>query len=1268
MVQSTDDSSDDDVIGNLFVEEEESSPPEYQIETVIIDREVLQSEGKTWPHMTPLYDRFDSPLSSGAVSGLHPASFRIYYRNKRHSLWGHKLWNAAKYLVKRMDQRRIAVEGKTVLELGAGLGLPSLAAYHNGAALVVVTDYPDSDLLEMLQLNVDKNGASIEDALPSMHTEAHPSMAATSTSTSPPLPPTPTRKIVVEPLLWGHEKQMEKVLSYTNGKGFDVIILSDILFNHVCNDDLASTVATMLRWGRTTTPSASSSSTSPPTAYCVFSHHRAYKQVEDLEFFDKIIANGLFYELIDQEDYPMMFPEDRGPEEVRQPVKVYRITRKPPDALVLQQSGQDTPGGVLSTPLFAPLSPCLGKMETKALSEKEAVADVVIQGTSLPQCLLSAALARCGLRVLHCDAAGYYGGGYASLPLRDFIALLTSVSAGTFFSSSRTSQPPKIVMDRLSTIHDPARVHGNGLPTSSDPSSSSSSPLSSCGGTTPQKFSLVGFLIDLLPVTPLTRGEVVQQLLDSSLTHLMEFLFVEQLLLLKVDHKGHPNGSVDVSSSSVQAYDFPFTRAGFFATSHALLSLMDKRRLMQLVKEMNPALVEGHHAVNAPLGEAKMDLDGCTNDVWAEKFVHKCGALYAPPHASLENEKKGSHKDKKASRHHPDGSPDTSEEDVECPLRRVMEETFRLRGTGLDLGSTFGFFDHRCRRGVPPLPRADPAKGNGDDVPHPSSPLSSLYPAWYRSTVLSRQLLTSAHRFGAPTPFLHIKYGIGELAGTMSRVSATHKALFALDRSVQRLAVREVGGDEKLFAVMSNNGQHVETKVVVLPSGPSGRVPLRFDDAEHRLAVEKARDEGTLSSFDVYVPAQDSENGTVAEAPVAGGASFSRVVMITSTSLFQKSNLPRMVNQQENTDPEEAEEEEVVGMAEEDTVEKDGAVPLQEKSVDAPSPPTGSKGNGTTANTPKASASKKDALPPLPPSVMALGRFPIASKKNGVDGASAPSVAVHIVQCSCQTGHVPLHSSTALFYHAGEHLEKKMVVDDPSCLVLLHFTANESDITAEDLYEGVVQTYFVGGCSAKEEVAGISGGREILSTTTTSGNDRRSSASPSVSSSPLDSSFIDKIKEEDILFAAYFTVNEDSLNRFSAPVTFMGDVPSETRQAHEYGIHEKLKADRVKKHQQEILLTTSTSHPSLGEGTEIISLKERLEKANDVSSRCVTMCPSLSDSLMDDSAALLYAKRAFHDVLDKLGIPMEKRNGKQEIGSEKEDEGKSVECNGYQFL
>lgn len=42
-----------------------------------------------------------------------------------------------------------------MLELGAGAGLPSLVCALNGASQVVVTDYPDADLIENLRYNID---------------------------------------------------------------------------------------------------------------------------------------------------------------------------------------------------------------------------------------------------------------------------------------------------------------------------------------------------------------------------------------------------------------------------------------------------------------------------------------------------------------------------------------------------------------------------------------------------------------------------------------------------------------------------------------------------------------------------------------------------------------------------------------------------------------------------------------------------------------------------------------------------------------------------------------------------------------------------------------------------------------------------------------------------------------------------------------------------------------------------------------------------------
>ncbi|CAN0299301.1 unnamed protein product, partial [Hapterophycus canaliculatus] len=55
-----------------------------------------------------------------------PSKLSLSLVSSRHSLWGHRLWNAALLVAEMVDRGEFVVEGKSVLELGAGAGLPSL--------------------------------------------------------------------------------------------------------------------------------------------------------------------------------------------------------------------------------------------------------------------------------------------------------------------------------------------------------------------------------------------------------------------------------------------------------------------------------------------------------------------------------------------------------------------------------------------------------------------------------------------------------------------------------------------------------------------------------------------------------------------------------------------------------------------------------------------------------------------------------------------------------------------------------------------------------------------------------------------------------------------------------------------------------------------------------------------------------------------------------------------------------------------------------------
>ena len=56
----------------------------------------------------------------------------------QHSLWANHLWNASKVLADYLDSLPDLVEGKRILELGAGGALPSFIAACNGAEKVFI--------------------------------------------------------------------------------------------------------------------------------------------------------------------------------------------------------------------------------------------------------------------------------------------------------------------------------------------------------------------------------------------------------------------------------------------------------------------------------------------------------------------------------------------------------------------------------------------------------------------------------------------------------------------------------------------------------------------------------------------------------------------------------------------------------------------------------------------------------------------------------------------------------------------------------------------------------------------------------------------------------------------------------------------------------------------------------------------------------------------------------------------------------------------------
>lgn len=153
-----------------------------------------------------------------------------------------------------------------MLELGAGAGLPSLISAHLSAKRVVVTDYPDADLITNLAYNIE--------------------------ACAPLLP------IVAKGYLWGADPSslIEEVMP---DGAFDVLILADLLFNHSEHGKLVQTVTKSLK--------------KDGTALVFFTPYRPWLLEKDLAFFDLAKENGLIVEkVLEKVMDKVMFEEDPG--------------------------------------------------------------------------------------------------------------------------------------------------------------------------------------------------------------------------------------------------------------------------------------------------------------------------------------------------------------------------------------------------------------------------------------------------------------------------------------------------------------------------------------------------------------------------------------------------------------------------------------------------------------------------------------------------------------------------------------------------------------------------------------------------------------------------------------------------------------------------------------------------------------------------------------------------------------------------------------------
>lgn len=170
---ASDTSSEVETHNNLFVEPEgyfpPTPPPTTQTYTLL-------------PTTTLPY----SPSSSSSPTSSPNRTITLHLVGYSPTE-AHHLWNGARVIAEYFEADPALVRGRTVLELGAAAGLPSLVAAVLGARRVVMTDYPDVEIVQTMWRNIDECGLlprRRRNRKEENKTAALPSTTTTTTTTS----------------------------------------------------------------------------------------------------------------------------------------------------------------------------------------------------------------------------------------------------------------------------------------------------------------------------------------------------------------------------------------------------------------------------------------------------------------------------------------------------------------------------------------------------------------------------------------------------------------------------------------------------------------------------------------------------------------------------------------------------------------------------------------------------------------------------------------------------------------------------------------------------------------------------------------------------------------------------------------------------------------------------------------------------------------------------------------------------------------------------
>lgn len=191
------------------------------------------------------------------------------FNTDKKTLFATMIWQGARALSSHLAvNAKDKIVGKSVIEFGAGAGLPSFTCYKIGASVITSSDYPApsviSNLLENVQRNVDV-----------VTVLTYPNMAKLSSGNDPSSSIKCSKFSVIEHV-WGTD--VTSLLLPLNGYQYDVVIAAECLWKSDTHESFIASINNVLKPGG--------------TVFLSFSHHIPGLEHQDLSFFEIIKNNG----------------------------------------------------------------------------------------------------------------------------------------------------------------------------------------------------------------------------------------------------------------------------------------------------------------------------------------------------------------------------------------------------------------------------------------------------------------------------------------------------------------------------------------------------------------------------------------------------------------------------------------------------------------------------------------------------------------------------------------------------------------------------------------------------------------------------------------------------------------------------------------------------------------------------------------------------------------------------------------------------------------